>query len=500
MNRKCLLALATMGLLCSGISASAEDLVFQDSLATITVEEDTKIYEDASTDSKGVAYVMAGESVQQIGVADGWSKIVYQDQICYMPLEDAQGAESSADKEGTEAAGKTTESAPTEAEAGAEQSTGDTKGGAESEAATEAQSDAAEAADELSDDVYSFQFSFNGTVFQLPESYGDFVEKGWIYLDEPGTIDANTYTYNMENFICGNSKISANIVNFDWNPANVEDCYVSSVEFSTDVLDPSDEILLPGGLKVDKDLTEEKVREQYGEPTDVMESEYSTTCYYSKGAYEGLTFRFPKDEDRSLSVEIENMVQPEDFETSEMSDETPDVVALYKEPAELSDDLWDYTAEFDGALYTLPFPVTELEKNGWSLSGDAESVAGGDWGYVEMTKDNQNVRFYARNYAETATSTENCFVYNLRGEQDGKVLKIAGDIQQGMSEEELLKALDGVTYEIYEDGDYKSYNIKNPGASSSVDYSIIVIEGKVKTIEAEHMPNASEMKAFYAAR
>ena len=70
---------------------------------------------------------------------------------------------------------------------------------------------------------------------------------------------------------------------------------------------------------------------------------------------------------------------------------------------------------------------------------------------------------------------------------------------QGMNEEELLKALDGVTYEIYEDGDYKSYNIKNPGASSSVEYSII-IEGKVKTIEVEHMPNSSEMKAFYAAR
>ena len=493
MNRKYLAAIAAVGIVCSGLGVAAEDLEFQDSLATITVDEDTKIYEEASEDSKGVAYLMAGDSVQQIGVADGWSKIVYQDQICYMPLESAQGTETTVEAKDSEAATAVTEE-------GSEQNIEETKAEADSEAATEAQSAEVEATDSLSDDIYSFQFLFNGKVFQLPEKYTDFVEKGWIYLDEPGTIDASTYTYNMENFIFGNSKISANIVNFDWNPANVEDCYISNVKFSLDVMDPADEIMLPGGLKVDKELTEDKVREQYGEPTDVIESEYSTTCYYSKGSYEGVTFRFPKNEDHPISVEVENMVQPEDFETTEMSNETPDVVALYKEPSELSEDLWDYTVEFDEALYTLPCPVTELEKNGWNISGDTESVSGGDWGYVEMTKDNQNVRFCIRNYAETATSAENCFVYKLRGEQDGKKLKIAKDIQQGMSEEELLKALDGVTYEIYEDGDYKSYNIKNPGASSSVEYSIIIIEGKVKTIEIEHMPNANEMKAFYAAR
>ena len=497
MNRKYIFALAVTGLLFNGISASAEELSFQDALSTITVEEDTKIYEEASTDSKGVAYVMAGDSVQQIGIADGWSKIVYQDQICYMPLESTKGTETAVEAKDSEAAIAVTEE-------GSEQNTEETEAEADSEAATEAvteaQSAEAEATDSLSDDIYSFQFLFNGKAFQLPERYTDFVEKGWIYLNEPGTIDASTYTYDMENFICGNSKISANIVNFDWNPASVEDCYISSVKFSLDVMDPADEIMLPGGLKVDKELTEDKVREQYGEPTDVNESEYSTTCYYSKGSYEGVTFRFPKNEDHPISVEIENMVQPEDFEATEMSNETPDVVALYKEPSELSEDLWDYTVEFDEALYTLPCPVTELEKNGWNIAGDVESVSGGDWGYVEMTKDNQNVRFSIRNYAETATSAENCFVYKLRGEQDGKKLKIAKDIQQGMSEEELLKALDGVTYEIYEDGDYKSYNIKNPGASSSVEYSIIIIEGKVKTIEVEHMPNTSEMKAFYAAR
>ena len=52
-------------LMVSSIAVFAGEIDFTNELATITVEKDTKIYSEPDRSSKGLAYVMEGESVQQ---------------------------------------------------------------------------------------------------------------------------------------------------------------------------------------------------------------------------------------------------------------------------------------------------------------------------------------------------------------------------------------------------------------------------------------------------
>lgn len=68
----------------------AEDNSFTNELATITVERDTKIYSEPDQSSKGLAYVMEGDSVQQIAVSDDWIQVIWENNYGYILCSDIE--------------------------------------------------------------------------------------------------------------------------------------------------------------------------------------------------------------------------------------------------------------------------------------------------------------------------------------------------------------------------------------------------------------------------
>ena len=301
----------------------------------------------------------------------------------------------------------------------------------------------------------------------------------------------------------GNTKASCYIINYDWNPAPLEDCYVGGIEFKMMSLDPANEVILPGGLAFDQSFTLDQAKALYGEPSSYNDANSYQTYRYENDTYETVKFYFSKDDIGYSTVEVKNFSVPADFTVSEVSSEIPEIVSKYQAPAALSDNLWDYTVEYGGALYTLPCPITEFEANGWKLpNGESfATVTGNDWGYLTMMLENKTDSLDFQNYSEAATSSEYCFVDSLRGDTDFPIT-IAGGITIGMSEQDMLAALGNAVYEKREDTDYTYYSIKNPADDSiSMGYGIgIGPDGLITSIGVQHGPSLEELEAIYASR
>ena len=73
----------------------AEENSFSDELATITVDKDTKIYSEPNQDTKGLAYIMEGDSIQQIAVSDDWIQVIWDNNYGYILRSDIESVTES---------------------------------------------------------------------------------------------------------------------------------------------------------------------------------------------------------------------------------------------------------------------------------------------------------------------------------------------------------------------------------------------------------------------
>lgn len=79
------------------IAVFAEENSFVDELATITVDQDTKVYSEPDQTSKGLAYVMGGDSIQQVAVSNGWIQVIWNNNYGYILRSDLKTADESED-------------------------------------------------------------------------------------------------------------------------------------------------------------------------------------------------------------------------------------------------------------------------------------------------------------------------------------------------------------------------------------------------------------------
>ena len=355
---------------------------------------------------------------------------------------------------------------------------------------------------ELSDDIYSFQISIDGDVYQFPMKYNDFVAYGWQYDgDESATLDsmykAGTQVFNKKKLQC-----YATIVNFDINALPLNACYVTGIQIETSQNKSGAEIIMPNGIQLGVAVRED-IKAAYGEPTVENNLDSGTSYYrYNRDIYQGVEFSFFQDKKELNKVDINNIAKPDDLEIGEATTEVPDIVNLYKEPKEMTDDFSRFTITYDDKLYRLPAPVSEFEKNGWKVQEDKSevTVAGRDFGWVTMMKDNQTLKVIADNYSSEATSIHNCFIGSVVSDDSGVriPLVISGGITIGMDQDKLLDVISDQDYELTDDSDlYACYEL-TPGSSSMDVYDIYVHKSdqKVYKIEVENSPKFSQFEKW----
>ncbi len=340
---------------------------------------------------------------------------------------------------------------------------------------------------ELSDDLYDFQVSIEGEVYQFPMWYSDFEDLGW-KCDEDVTQTLASDEYCSTNIWRKQGlQVYTDFANMSMNTVSLEDAMVCGITLEEYYFGDSDwEIILPGGIKY-KESNADDIRAAYGEPTNVYDSEIYYKMEYQYDYSRSIELYVFKDDDTLKEIHICNMVELEGADNS-VDDTVPELVASYELPRELGNDFYEYTAELDGVVYKMPCPVSVLVENGFQIVKENSDmvVASGGVGWVELRYNNQKIRSMVENYAEYATTVENCFATSLEANEYGSKIDLVfpGGIKLGVPEDVVKKAVADFNYEVEtSDGGFAYYSICDPDGSVLDRYDIIIYEGVVYSME-----------------
>ncbi len=342
---------------------------------------------------------------------------------------------------------------------------------------------------ELSDDLYSFQVSIDGTVYQFPMWYYDFVALGWTYKGDPEANKLNSYQYMAaETWTKDNASVYTKLANLTINSATYSQCMVAGITLDEYSLkDSAWEIILPKGIKYGVS-TKDEVIAAYGTPTSTYEGNIYDKLSYSYDTYNEVHLYVYKETGTLDKIEIENMVELEGGNNT-VDATVPDIAAKYTAPAAVGEDLYQFNVELEGKLYTLPCPVSELLANGFTINrnNSASEVASGSYNWVELKYNNQTLRSIVQNYADYATIVENCFITSMKSSVNGPdfAMIIPCNITRDMSEADLLEILKNFNYTTQTSSSYTYYTVYHRDGSNLDNFTIVTKDGVVIIIEVD---------------
>lgn len=339
----------------------------------------------------------------------------------------------------------------------------------------------------LLNDLESAAFSIDGEVYVMPMSVEDFFEKGWEIeysgdgSDEdiiaPGRSEYH-YIYKGDKDI-SSPRVSVVIKNFDINNRTITDCSVTKINLSNGIKGDC-KLMIPGGFVVGKS-TYEEVTSSYGTPYNETEYNDLICCKYHAGKHGIRTIVFDNDTHIMEFFEIEYDRAPEGFETSELYHTIPPVTLSYITPIEMSDNPEDMIFEIDGDLYQLPFPVSEMIFNGWTLVDDKSDdvVKGNDYGKVKLRRKQLEINTNVYNFDDNATPVENAFIYSLSDiDFSGIKIVMPGGISTSTKKDEAKEFFMSKGF------DFEDISVNNTRENLSKYYSsskyYLVFLGKVK--------------------
>lgn len=318
----------------------------------------------------------------------------------------------------------------------------------------------------LSDKWSDYELQINDDILRFPMMVPEFEVLGWEASDDlTETLEPNTY--NMYRFKKGDKTCTAYILNLGMNTMPASDCLLAGLAIDNFDWKPdgTDTITLPGGL-IRGEATGDDIAAAYGTPSDTYEGDLYTKYTYETDYNSSIEMKVFKESGRLEDITIRNFVAPDGFEAGEVKEEVPAEITAYQKPEALSDDLTAYEIELDGAVYSLPVPVSTLLADGWEInpSETDEYVVARGSGWVGLIRGGQSFHTLAWNSADYATIPENCWIESL--EVGGYDLDLdgalPGGIRIGMSKDDFLAALGAgnMTYEEEESGDfiYYTYN------------------------------------------
>ena len=347
---------------------------------------------------------------------------------------------------------------------------------------------------ELSGNLYDYQISINGEVLQFPMWYEDFAAMGWNYEGDPtDTLDAMSY-YSSTEFVKDGMEFYFVVYNYGINAMPITEslvCGISIDEWNMEDVDAK--IVLPGGITygtsniADLDAT-------YGAPKDSYEGTYYTEYTYQENDDYYCRIRLEVSAETGVlsAIDLQNLIELEGIaeEANYFHDEIPQAVSDYVAPAAMSSEFRGYTVTVDDVLFAVPVPLSVLLADGWVVDGDTEIIPGKWTEYLYLKKGDQRLSVSIVNPHPNAVAIANTMVYDVEVSSYNAPKKavFAAGIALGISEEELLTALAGQTYE---SNDYDTSRVYNMELEDdyNTSYSIWVREGVVDQIGVSYRPS-----------
>ena len=269
-----------------------------------------------------------------------------------------------------------------------------------------------------------FAFNFDGTDYQLPMPISDLIADGWEYNSDSDAEEL--LATSQKEFVYLNvpgdssyNHVTVHVKNFSNNATPLGECYIVKIEFDDYTMDKLGKTVTVqnGAIKLSESKSPD-VTAILGEADNVYESSLGgqSLTYYAEhdnyGLNSSLRFRF-NEEDVLESIDIENNVEPEDFEQAEVSDEVPEYFALYVEPKELGNDPLSGNIQLDKKVYTLPCPFQKFLDNGWSYNVSDDTLGAGQRCIVPVSIGSDRVYLDAYNPLDHAVHLNNTIVVSV---------------------------------------------------------------------------------------
>lgn len=341
--------------------------------------------------------------------------------------------------------------------------------------------------DALSDNLYDYQISINGEVLQFPMWYEDFTALGWEYVGDPAdTLDAMSY-YSYVVFAKDGAEFNFVTYNYGINAMPISEslvCGISVDEWDMDEIDA--EIVLPGGVSYGVSTLAD-LEAAYGAPKDSYEGTYYTEYTYQENDDYYCRIRLEVSTETGVlsAVDMQNLIDLEGIaeEANLFYDETPQAVTDYVAPGEMSADFKAYTVTIDNVLFAVPAPLSVLLADGWAVDDEIEIIPGKWTEYLYLVKGEERLSVTIINPHPNAVAIANTMIYDVEVSSYNvpKKAVFAAGIEMGMTEDDLLAALEGQTYE---SSDYDTSRVYNMELEDdyNTSYSVWVRDGVIDQV------------------
>ena len=343
--------------------------------------------------------------------------------------------------------------------------------------------------DSLSDDIYSFSFKLNGDIFVLPFEFSELEDLGWESkrdnLDEI-TLNPNQHTLGSE-LINNGYTIRAAFVNTTENVLSLRESLVGSISIEEKHINSETQIVFPGDITIGS--TVDDLIAIHGEPSNIRESDRTTTMTYEIDPRSDIEFRINNETNEITRIQMRNYFVQEEA-AAEFEGDLPDAVSNYVAPTDLGNDWESFIVRFDGQLYQLPVPVAVFVENGWIIEDDHNEMIDAQSSNVRVRirNGNQVMSTTVHNYDDHAQPIAHGFVTVIEyAAQRGAALPIElpGGVTEDSSPEDVHATLgdpDGTA----ESSDFRTYTFGSIFQRIRITFRIDTNE--IHRIEVQHQP------------
>jgi len=314
-----------------------------------------------------------------------------------------------------------------------------------------------------------FTFKIDDDVYELPMTYEQWAAYGW----EPETVEFTLSTGEIREVVHFNDQMacSAILVNYNEEPAGMEQCHVVGFMFYSDIHKvkersiitfPNDVVLCTNNADVSS--TAEQILEKYGEPTDSTSNDYVSQSRYYSDNNSYIIFRCNNDSGLyRVSYATYNVPDGVNVATNERIEEVP-MNLLYQVPSATAD-RFDDIFTIDGVNYKISCPVSQFIDNGWSIEEPGEYLEPGLMSAVVLVKGETRLQVTLANYTVYELTYDQAYVQDIYitaddlagmqivcpggvtiGMESSKISQLYSDMESGFSES---KKNDSREYNVY---------------------------------------------------
>jgi hypothetical protein len=196
--------------------------------------------------------------------------------------------------------------------------------------------------------LYDFKIKVGGEELQIPVSYGELVNQGWVMTtfseEYQNTLMVKNFEYVLLDFVKGNVVMSARMFNDQNTDRQLKDLEAAEISFSLSQMKGAiPDIVLPGNIVLGKS-TEVDIKSAYGEPFISNVRESSAALIYWLSDDQSVSFYHNNDADKVINLikisnegeqnrkamEYINSIQPSDLALAYVAPILPAVLMSLK--------------------------------------------------------------------------------------------------------------------------------------------------------------------------